>query len=161
MDGYAGLFIYQDDEKILPYLELLRNSIYEYLTIELFEDTARNNPAYGTAFVNLQEQLLQFTGAAQEYRTTNLVAGAVTTYNNDCIFYANVLSGSPVFSISSDGGSSWTTVTNGQQYIHSTFDTTTTYIIKVVSASSSDVVDSFGLLFSRKPAYRNSIDAQD
>jgi hypothetical protein len=157
MDGYVGLFIFADDEKILPYLELLRNSIYEYLTIELFEDTGRNNPSYGSSYVDLKEQLLKFTGVAQEYRSTNLVSGAVTTYNTDCVFYASVLAGSPTFSISSDNGGSWTPIASSQQYIHNTISPTATYLIKIVSTTANDAVESFGLIFSRKAKFRTVV----
>jgi hypothetical protein len=155
------MFIAEDDEKILPYLELLRNSIYEYATIELFEDAARASS--GSSYVDFKRQVLKFTAAAQEYISTNLVGGAVTTYNTDCIFYAYVLAGAPSFYISSDDGATWSLIASGSQKIHNPalpFTATSTWRIKAVATTSDDMISTFGLIYSRKAKFRIVIDEQ-
>jgi hypothetical protein len=102
---------------------------------------------------------LKFTAGSQTYQSDNMVAGAITTYNNDCVFYADVAAGSPIFQISSNNGSSWTTIASGVQYIHSTTPAvvTSTYLVKIISTTSNDKVNSFGLVFGRKSKFRTVV----
>lgn len=146
---YIGMFVAEDDVKILPYLDLLRNSIYEYVSIELFEDAERI--ASGSSYVNFKKQRLEFGAINDFFISSNLVGNVSTSYNLDCILYADVVVGSPKFYISSNG-TTWVEKAIGSQFYQSL--PTATWYVKIISQSSSDVINSFGIIFGRKPKYR-------
>lgn len=155
-DGFIGLFVINDDAKITPYINLLRGSIYEYLALEVFEDATHIGT--GVGFRDPQSQSIIFTSIGQIFISTNLVeGGVVTTYNYDCIFYAD-FAGSPTFYISPDG-TNWTLITNGAQF-NNGGGTTTQWYVKIVSTTSSDKINSYGVVFGRKNKYRTQIMSQ-
>lgn len=77
MDGYIGLFYIDDDTKFLPYLDLLRNSIYECASIETFERTT--GVSVGAGLVDTVNSLLKFSNVPLNWTRSGTTATVTET----------------------------------------------------------------------------------
>lgn len=161
-DGYVGIFSCKDipaiNTKLEPYLSALRNSIYQYLSVELFENL--DYCASGESHVDLIEQKLRFVGAGV-YQSKNMIPSTSTvdtTYNYDCVFFADCRDINPLFEISCSGLSgTWKTIKIGEQYCWDKVTISGSYYIRITPQTYTEEVYSFGLLFGRKSKFRDII----